>query len=56
MLDDKFTAYDAIDLLGKLGSSARSAVPDLQRLLEHEDEFLVHKARRALAKIMAAGE
>ncbi len=53
MLDDEFTTYDAVDLLGKLGPAARSAVPDLQRVLEHEDEFLVHKAKRALAKIMA---
>jgi hypothetical protein len=53
MLDDEFTAYDAVDLLGKLGPAARSAVPDLQRVLEHEDEFQVHKAKRALAKIMA---
>jgi HEAT repeat protein len=46
MLDDEFTQYDAVDLLGKLGA-------DLQRLLEHDDEFVVRKARRALAKIMA---
>jgi len=52
MLADEFTAYDAVDLLGKLGAAAESAVPDLQRLLEHDDEFVVRKARRALAKIM----
>lgn len=55
MLADEFTAYDAVDLLGKLGSAGRSAVPDLQRLLEHDDEFLRDRARRALAKIMADG-
>ena len=53
MLDDTFTVYDAIDLLGKLGAAARSAVPDLKRLLEHEDAFVQDRAKRALKKIMA---
>jgi HEAT repeat protein len=43
--------YNAIDLLGKLGTAARSAMPDFERLLAHDDEFVRNRAKRALERI-----
>ena len=54
MLDDELLGYNAIDLLGKLGSAARSAVPDLQQLLAHDDEDVRQHAEEALKKIQTS--
>ena len=51
MMDDEMWGYNAIDLLGKLGSVARSAVPDLERLRAHDSKFVRDRAKRALKKI-----
>jgi hypothetical protein len=53
MLDDEMWWWKAIGLLGKLGTAARLAVPDLERPLAHDDEFRRYDAERALKKIMA---
>jgi HEAT repeat protein len=56
MLDDEMWRWKAIDLLAKLGSAALSAVPDLQRLLAHDDEVVRYDAERALERIRGKAE
>jgi HEAT repeat protein len=48
--DDTIKAH-ALDLLGELGTAARPALADLQRLIGDELEYVRRHAREALEKI-----
>jgi len=51
--EDGWVKCRAADLLGMLGTAARSTVADLQRLLAHDDEHVRCHAEEALKRIMA---
>lgn len=49
--DDTGTLYAALYVLGSLGAAARTAAPDVEKLVSHADEELASQARATLNRI-----